>query len=773
MRNRTVGVVLGVLLSGMAVCASAAESYLGPTGLTGKTTAKAITVVKVDKATPGEGKVKPGDVIVGAGGKAFAVDARKEIAAAIDEAETEEAKGILSLQMKDGAAVDLQLTVLGRYSDTAPYDCPKSEAIIRRAADFLVEKVKADKKGKRNVASLKTDLLGLLATGETKYIDVVKEVIHASDWARPNPEDFAAVARGDKDMGLVTWSWGYTLILLSEYYLMTGDESVLPGIETYAVTLAKGQDPGGLWGHRLATPKRNHRLPGYAQMNQPSLSCYLGLALAEKCGVEDTDFQKGLAQSHAYFSSFIGRGAFNYGVHGPNTRTFNNNGTSASAAVAMHIRANTEGTRFFARMSATAHDRLESGHASYFFNVLWTPLGADLNGPEVTQRFFEKSRWLHTLYRHHDGHFTFNGGRAKGCDDTGAHLLMYALPRKALFITGKGADPSLWLSGEEATAAVSLGQTDYKSMTADALIALFGHPLPQVRRAAIWNLREREMDFVPRLTAMMKEGTPLEKQSALGFFGWKCPPELQEAAQPVMAAMLRDAEEDPEVRAAAAESLCHLGEAAYPYYGDMLKMVVEDEPDDPFRDIDWSLGRSLNTLCKEPFAAGLVTEKDLFYGAAIKLAQHKRQQVRAEGLRMLAGMPLEDFHRVADTVLHVIRDKDPTYHSYHSPGGPVGAGVTVLANLNIKEGMRMALGILDIQSGKGSFKYRAVMDSLAKYGANARPILEQMKQDERWKNVPENGKLKRNWNNMVKAIEQDEAPAELITLEEAMRAGNR
>ena len=69
-------------------------------------------------------------------------DVRRELALAIDAAESE--KGRLTLTLKGDKTVDLELTVLGRYSKTAPYNCPKSDAIITRAADFLVSSGNVD-----------------------------------------------------------------------------------------------------------------------------------------------------------------------------------------------------------------------------------------------------------------------------------------------------------------------------------------------------------------------------------------------------------------------------------------------------------------------------------------------------------------------------------------------------------------------------------------------------------------------------------------------------
>jgi hypothetical protein len=168
-----------------------------------------------------------------------------------------------------------------------------------------------------------------------------------------------------------------------------------------------------------------------------------------------------------------------------------------------------------------------------------------------------------------------------------------------------------------------------------------------------------------------------------------------------------------------------------------------------------------------------VRDKDLFYAAALKLMDHKRQNTRAEGIQMLAAMPLEDFHRVADRLQYVIKDQDLTYHSYHNPTKAIGTGIAILAGFNIKEGLDYTLGIGEAESGKGSFKMRAMMDSLARYGANARPYMEELKQRPSWQKVPENPKLRGNWEHLIKSIREDKEPAKLITIEEAKAASGK
>ena len=167
---------------------------------------------------------------------------------------------------------------------------------------------------------------------------------------------------------------------------------------------------------------------------------------------------------------------------------------------------------------------------------------------------------------------------------------------------------------------------------------------------------------------MLREGGELERQSAIGYFGYGCPKELTLAVRDDLVAIMRDPQETMSFRAAAAGSLCWLAEEAYPYFDDMLKLVVADKPDDPLGRIDEQLGRSLNILCADPYAAGLVKDKELFYAAVHKLLDHKRANGRTTGAKLIANIPLGDFHHVADKVLYIIDDKDLTYHSYHNLG---------------------------------------------------------------------------------------------------------
>ena len=135
---------------------------LGPTGLRGwiyidrnnkgdeglmTDPSRQILVTHIGTNTPAVGVLEVDDVILGVGwgigGGAvpdFTGDCRKSFGWAIGEAEKSENSGILRLKRwRAGETADVQLTlpVKGTYSETAPYDCPKSASILAAAIPVL------------------------------------------------------------------------------------------------------------------------------------------------------------------------------------------------------------------------------------------------------------------------------------------------------------------------------------------------------------------------------------------------------------------------------------------------------------------------------------------------------------------------------------------------------------------------------------------------------------------------------------------------------------
>lgn len=754
----------GLVLTSAAFSEQKNEHLIGPTGIMAELGKNQIQVLAVDAGSPAAGKLKKGDVIIGAGDEKFSKDVRQQIATAIEQAEGADLGGKLTLTLKGGAKTELQLKELGSFSTSAPWDCAKTDAIIAHTADKMLET------GEFKKSTVAVGWIGLMATGEDKYLDVVKKELPKQDWAVPQDnQKHAALLKGEIDMGYIGWYWGYQMIALAEYHLLTGDKSVLPALESYALTMVRGQDGAGIWGHRLATEKRNGRLPGYAHINNPSLSTLIGIQLALKCPIGNKEeIKKGADRSVAFYKTFAGEGSLPYGVHDPNTRIFNNNGSSAMAALVMNLAGEKESARFFSHQAAAAWDIQETGHATHYFNILWTPLGANLAGPEVSQAFFDRGNWVRTLYRKWDGEFTLDGQKQKSCSDNGSLLLAYCLPRKALHITGKNADESLWVKGADVAKVVDAGKIDYKKLSVEQLLGYFGNSAPQVRRNAVWELRVRKGDFLPKVAALAIGGTDFEKRSVMDFFGYQCPPEWALPHTELIGKILRDEKEAPKVRAAAANALVFHGEPARKFLPDMLLMVIAEEKDDEFGIIDKELADSIDNLAPNPFDASLALDKKLVYQVALKLADHPRQVVRAVGLKMLYSMPPEDFHLVADKVKYVIEDNDPNYHSYHNPTSSVAAAAMVLARLDVKEGLEWSWQMLESPDGKAGFKARAILDILTAYGPSAKPYLEKIRADEKLTQLLTSGKWKGKYNAMVKAVEGGKAE-ELISFEEAKK----
>ena len=740
------------------------ERHLGPTGLFGVTSPKDIKIVKVAEGSPADGKIKVGDVIVAAGGTAFDKDTRKQLAAAINAAESRQGKGVLALTLKDGTTIDLKLDVRGAWSDTAPFKCKKTDAIITRAAETLITQNKYGR--------FELGLLGLLATGEQKYIDAVKERIHAADWASPD------LKLSLEKYGRHAWGWGYYGIILSEYYLLTGDKYVLPAIEQYAVGLAKGRDAAGLWGHGIASYDRNDgvahgRLPGYAVMNSSSLPCFITMLLAEKCGVKHPELSAAIDQTYGFYTDYIGNGTLPYGVHNPNAKSYNNNGMSGMAAIAFALKGDKQGAAFFSKMSLAASHNIETGHTGHYFNQFWTGLGANVAGPKASQVFFGQTRWLHTLNRKWTGDFTYDCCAYskgiysyRGLSDTGSHLLNLCIGRGKLMITGRDSDQSLWLSEQQVAQTVALPTMDIKRKSDEQLLAYFGHEMPKVRLEAIWTLRPRDHQLGDTILAMTKSGTPRQRKSAIDYYAYGCPDEIANPAIDTLVAILRDTKEPISLRAAAAGALAWRKQGAYPYYEDMLELLVEDKPNDPRGITDMHLGRAITIVSADPYKDGLVKSKDLFYTAVIKLLDHKRADGRSAGTKLIEQIPLQDFHYIADKVAYIIDDSDKTYHSYHNRGPKTGS-ITIYANLKIRGGIEAAFEELESPLGKAGFKIRMLMVVIPKYGPAAKQWLPKIK-------ATKAGKFQKQWDAMIKQIEAyPDTDVKLISVEEAVRIGRR
>ena len=770
---------------------------IGPTGILGRPDKHSVKVTGALPGSPADGKVKAGDEIIAVDGKPVSnYMAYKAFAESYDRAEGGE-KMVLTL--KDGKKVELSLVKIGRYSPTAPYDCPKTDAIVSNIAGEILKN-----KGFMG-GTTKSGALGLLATGEEKYTKPVLDSIKTGliDGKYPKGEIL-------KGKSKTSWTWGYASILLSEYYLLTKDENALPAIRSYSMSLAKGQDSAGLWGHAMSRP-HNNRAPGYGQMNQPSLSCFIALILAKKCGIEEASLNEAIEKSRRYFKAHAWVGGFPYGFHGPIATEYNNNGTSGSAAIAFSLLGDTDATKFFSQSAAASHESLTSGHASSFFNPLWTPLGAALSGPEVTKQFYKKSLWLIDTHRTWDREVD----AAPGKEGTiyGYNLLIRCLPRKALILTGREADQSIWVKGAKAaTEVVERKGVVARANTNDELFDLLKSPFPQVRSEATTKLGKAKSiektlkresmrnkkskkalkphklaypakdEDIKRIYNRMREflkpnmASEDELFAATNYFrseGIKKYPEVEAD----FIVILNNKKLLNKIRASAASFLAFSQNTDL--YQDFLSVLLEEKADDFLGYIDISLTNTMNTMRNEfiknkssNWKAVFIKDKEKYYKGANKMLNHKLQIGRGAGVQMLKDITLDDFHHIADALDHVLKDEDTTYHSYHNPGTALGPGISIYARLNIKEGLEHLESNISSNTGKWGFKRETLFKTIPKYGANGKEVLDRlMKTDPRLSRK----RLEAEHGPTLKSIEDniasDKDPIPLITLPQAKAAG--
>ncbi|MEE2623596.1 MAG: DUF6288 domain-containing protein, partial [Verrucomicrobiota bacterium] len=275
---------------------------LGPTGARGwiwgwnleTTDSRQILITSVTPKSPAGGILREGDVVVGVEGRLFRGDARKSFGTAVTAAETVQKGGKLALlRWRDGEteSVTIQLRILGNYHDRSPWDCQKSAKIVEAGCAHIVNNLKEGVDGKINV-------LALLASGKEEYLPIVKDYVR-----RLAPTDLRLEMSPASAMA--SWHWGYTNLLLTEYYLATGDREVLPAILQYTIRLAQGQSGAGSWGHAMAWPqwndgKEHGRLGGYGALNQAGLVCQLSLVLGKKCGVEEPVVDKAIERGNTF-----------------------------------------------------------------------------------------------------------------------------------------------------------------------------------------------------------------------------------------------------------------------------------------------------------------------------------------------------------------------------------------------------------------------------------------------------------------------------------------
>ncbi len=410
---------------------------MGPTGAAAWMRGYHFQIVAIAEGSPADGILEFGDLVIGANGVRFGAEAGYRIPLGLAIGEAEATGEPLALQVVRGdeeLLVEIPLPQMGPFAVGWPYDCKKSARIVEAASRVVMDAQQPNGRiaTSGNMGTTMGALL-LLATGEPAYMDSVRRAAyHTASVEYPG-------------MALNNWAMGYAGILLAEYYLATGDDTVLDTLTVIADELAFGQMKSGTWGHKSPGA-------GYGNLNQPGVTAAIALVLAQECGIDvDPDT---VERALDFYSRFAQTGNIPYGDHMPGEAP-DNNGTSASAAVLMHLAGRNEDAQAFARSVALHYWGREHGHTGGFWSKAWGPLAAALVGQDALETFMAEQAWYYNLSRTWQGGFVllpyqealtrFDGSNYidSGPDfTTGGMALGFALPDKRLRILG--AEPSVF-----------------------------------------------------------------------------------------------------------------------------------------------------------------------------------------------------------------------------------------------------------------------------------------------------------------------------------------
>ena len=706
----------------------------------GRTTliSRQILVTHVGKKSPADGVIKVDDIILGVAGKPFTDDARKSLARAIQDAEKEANRGVLNLQVWRAGKISNQaitLKVMGTYSATAPYNCPKSKLIFEEACKVLdKEPLSAGWTGAVNG-------LALMATGETKYLSKLRK--YAREIAPKSLELNSAKVD--------TWGWGYRNLFLCEYFLLTGDREVIHAIEQYTISLAKGQSLYGTYGHGGSDlngyGELHGSIPPYGPVNAAGLIANISIVMGRKCGVKNPEVEPAIDRASRFFGYYVDKGAVPYGEHMP-WPNHDNNGKNAMAAMLFALQGDkVRETRFFAKMVTASYQCREYGHTGQGFSYLWGGLGANAGGPLASAAFIKEASWHLDLVRRSDGSFTYDGaeqyGAGKTDDDTyygnsgynglsptASYVLTYALPLKKIYLTGREANPAHALGKEEVAEAIASGKFDLtrKTLTEDQLIESFKDWSPIVRGWAAEELGARPAGkkYTRRLITMAEAPDGRMRQGAAETLGYINDPD----AIKVLSRLLTH--EDRWLRVKAANALKNMGANAKPVVPDMLKALVDTaEPvypvvwEDPIQLTHGELAATLFGGLLGQSLEGI--NPKLLYPAIRAVANNPDAMARGKLAGTFKNLLTEkDVDKLAPDLVDAVKIIAPADTMF---SGEIRMGAFMaLTKYHYKEGIDAGVVFAKTQGGHGSqLRTAEIMQQIATYGSAARVAIPELK----------------------------------------------
>lgn len=710
---------------------------LGPTGARGwiysnrleTTQARQILITKVDAKSPAGEVLRKGDVILGCAGADFTTDPRKELGKAIGVAESKDGSLKLS-RWRNGETenVTVKLSAIGKYANTAPFDCAKSKYIFEQGCRALAQRMSAEpRSGNKIVRVLNT--LALLSSGNKDYMPLIKQQVKwAAKYSDPQGRE------------LCCWYYGPINMLLAEYTIATGDRTYVNDMKRITIDIVNGQSAVGSWGHRFSRP--DGRLNGYGMMNAPGLPMTTSLILARKAGISDPKLDDAIRKSILLMRFYVGKGSVPYGDHSPWLETHDDNGKNGIAALMFNLLDDSQAATYFSKMSTASHGNgRELGHTGNFFNLLWALPSVALSGPNASGQWMQEYGWYYDLARKWDGTFQHQGpaqpksDKYNNWDSTGAYLLGYGQQLRKLQITGavEGVVPTM--STLDASSVVAAGrgysrrnkQSIYADRSVKELFENLQSWSPVVRQRAAESLARRKGNFNSRLTKLLKSDDLFAKRggcqavTALGKRAQGTVPQLRKLL----------AADDFWVRINAAKALASIGDKARVAIPDLLEMLSEiDSENDPRgmqqRYLCLALFDKRNGLLKRSLDG---VDRDSLYEAVRAGLQNQDGHARGTIASVYKNLSFQEIEPLLPAIHHAVVESAPSGMMFAD--GIRMSGLELMAKLKIEEGMPLCIDLMELDRWGQGKRIPRCLAALQQYGTAAKsvaPELDHLKQ---------------------------------------------
>lgn len=392
-------------------------------------------------ATPAHAKLQVGDRILGVNGTPFSEPHKfgygpkffgyegpmMELGEALDSHQGQITLQIIRAEKNQDVTLELP-TKYGSFSETFPYDCPKTDLILTECYDFLLKTQRPDGLWNGRPDADTFAVLALLGSGKKDFLSAVEKSMRTFAKSTDDLIDYR---------GLDCWKYTLYGTALCEYYLLTRQDWIKPELEEIKTWLLKAQMDNGGWGHRPANKPGGN---GYGAINAITMQAKLTLGMMMRCGLEVP------AEKFQATHDFVARGTNDIGYvwykdGGRQNPGYADMGRTGITALAHHVSpVGGKQDRDFALLTASCIGNypktFPDTHGSPLLGLAWTGLGA-LADPAQFRKLMDGNRWHFAMAHTPEGNFYYQPNRDNNPQDYTAGPRINATAANALVLTAK------------------------------------------------------------------------------------------------------------------------------------------------------------------------------------------------------------------------------------------------------------------------------------------------------------------------------------------------